>query len=287
VGRGEKRARDADRNLAIEFVQHAWVDGQLTRDEHEERVDRLLVARTLADVETEVRDLQGPGGSIWRPSVPPGAPLVAVESTPLAPPAPPPTDAEQAAADAALVRKGRAVIVGAAVLIAGATALGSAGDEEYATEGSWEDDTHSGVVAMLDLDAMAEQAEAEFGGTEVHSVTLGFDEDSGEDVVTVVVPRAGEPGQAYEVVWDVETDSWADGREEVEATGELIDLLDVSEVDLDTINAEAWGSPGYVEEVGLVVRADTYEGEQVCVTATAGGDGPDTTLRYDCDGNLL
>jgi len=287
VGRGEKRARDADRNLAIEFVQNAWVDGQLTREEHEERVERVLRATTVADVEREVRDLQGPGGSIWRPTVPPGTPLVAVEPTPLAPPAPSPTAAEQAEADAALVRKGRGVILGAAALLVGALMIGNAAsDDEYAVEGSWED-SRSAVVAMLDLEAMADQAEVEFGGTEVHSVTLAPDAAGGEDVVTVVVPREGEPGEAYEVVWDVETDSWATDRTETKADGSLIDLRDLSEVDLDLINADAWGAPGYVEEVDLLVRADTYEGQQVCVTATAGGDGPDTTLRYDCDGNQL
>ncbi|MFI5428431.1 DUF1707 domain-containing protein [Aeromicrobium sp. UC242_57] len=60
------RARDVDRDVAIEIVEAAWADGQLTRDEYEQRVDRLLQASTLADLERDILDLQ-PEGVVWRP----------------------------------------------------------------------------------------------------------------------------------------------------------------------------------------------------------------------------
>ena len=63
----EKRARDVDRDLAIDFVEAAWVDGQLTREEYDVRVDRLLRSRTVGELERELSDLQGPNGARWNP----------------------------------------------------------------------------------------------------------------------------------------------------------------------------------------------------------------------------
>ncbi len=57
-----KKARDADRDAAIEVVEAAYADGQITQADSELRVGRLLQARTIGDVEVLVRDLQGAAG---------------------------------------------------------------------------------------------------------------------------------------------------------------------------------------------------------------------------------
>lgn len=54
------RARDADRNLAIDLIDAAYSDGQLTSTEREERCDRVLATETLGDLRTLTRDLQTP-----------------------------------------------------------------------------------------------------------------------------------------------------------------------------------------------------------------------------------
>ncbi|MFS3128952.1 DUF1707 domain-containing protein [Nocardioides sp. Bht2] len=52
------RARDADRNEVVEALEAAFVDGQLTADEREQRVAAALSAVELDDLRPLVRDLQ-------------------------------------------------------------------------------------------------------------------------------------------------------------------------------------------------------------------------------------
>ena len=53
-----KKARDADRDAAIEVVEAAFADGQISRPDYDLRVDRLLNATTVGDVQSLVQDLQ-------------------------------------------------------------------------------------------------------------------------------------------------------------------------------------------------------------------------------------
>lgn len=54
------RARDADRNIAVELIDAAYSDGQLTAVERERRMERALNAATLGDLRRVTRDLQAP-----------------------------------------------------------------------------------------------------------------------------------------------------------------------------------------------------------------------------------
>lgn len=60
------RARDSDRERAVQVVAAAFADGQLDRTEHDVRVSRLQQARTFADLDAELADLQRPGQTLWR-----------------------------------------------------------------------------------------------------------------------------------------------------------------------------------------------------------------------------
>lgn len=51
------RASDADREVVRSVLAEAYADGRLTREEHDERVDATLGARTLGDLPALVRDL--------------------------------------------------------------------------------------------------------------------------------------------------------------------------------------------------------------------------------------
>ncbi len=51
------RTTDAERQAAIEAVNDAYVTGQLAFDEHSERVAAVMLARTNAEVQHELRDL--------------------------------------------------------------------------------------------------------------------------------------------------------------------------------------------------------------------------------------
>ncbi|WP_143650472.1 DUF1707 domain-containing protein, partial [Streptomyces tricolor] len=53
----ELRASDADRDRVADILREALAEGRLTADEHAERVDGVLAARTLGELEAFIRDL--------------------------------------------------------------------------------------------------------------------------------------------------------------------------------------------------------------------------------------
>lgn len=55
-----KKARDADRDAAIEVVEAAYADGQLSKPDSELRVERLLQARTMGEIQAITRDIRSP-----------------------------------------------------------------------------------------------------------------------------------------------------------------------------------------------------------------------------------
>jgi hypothetical protein len=85
VSTSDRRARDKDRDAAIEIVEAAWADGQIVEADRDKRVEELLRAQTLHEIEMYVHDLQPPAAP--RPA-PPGAappplpPLAVVEYGP-------------------------------------------------------------------------------------------------------------------------------------------------------------------------------------------------------------
>ena len=56
----DKRARDQDRDQAIEVVEAAWADGQIIEADRDKRVESLLQAQTMAEVQMLTHDLQLP-----------------------------------------------------------------------------------------------------------------------------------------------------------------------------------------------------------------------------------
>jgi hypothetical protein len=55
--RGRLRAGDADRDQAVEFLNAAFGEGRLSKDEYDERLEKALSARTYADLDLLVGDL--------------------------------------------------------------------------------------------------------------------------------------------------------------------------------------------------------------------------------------
>jgi Domain of unknown function (DUF1707)/Domain of unknown function (DUF4190) len=56
-GRGRIRAADADRDRVAEFLNTAYVEGRLSKDEYDGRLEKALSARTYADLDQVVADL--------------------------------------------------------------------------------------------------------------------------------------------------------------------------------------------------------------------------------------
>lgn len=59
-GYGRMLVSKADREQVISQLNDAFIDGRLTRDEHEERVERALCARTYGDLFRVTGDLPVP-----------------------------------------------------------------------------------------------------------------------------------------------------------------------------------------------------------------------------------
>jgi hypothetical protein len=57
IAGGNLRASDADREQVATLLSSAYAEGRLTRDEHGERIDRLMAAKTFDDLIPITRDL--------------------------------------------------------------------------------------------------------------------------------------------------------------------------------------------------------------------------------------
>ena len=55
--RGKMRAADADRDRVVEFLNTAYSEGRLSKDEYDGRLENALSARTYADLDQLVTDL--------------------------------------------------------------------------------------------------------------------------------------------------------------------------------------------------------------------------------------
>jgi hypothetical protein len=62
------RASDTDRDQVVEVLRDALMTGRLTQDEHAERLEQTLTARTLGELEPITQDLAVPGQTAPRPA---------------------------------------------------------------------------------------------------------------------------------------------------------------------------------------------------------------------------
>src|SRR5215207_11587726 len=57
IAGGNLRASDADREQVATLLSTAYAEGRLTREEHDERIDQLMAAKTFDDLIPITRDL--------------------------------------------------------------------------------------------------------------------------------------------------------------------------------------------------------------------------------------
>ncbi|MER5543250.1 DUF1707 SHOCT-like domain-containing protein [Streptomyces sp. NPDC001118] len=97
----ELRASDADRDRIADILREALAEGRLTADEHAERVEGVLHAKTVGELEVFIRDLPA---AHQRPAAPAYAP---VPPRPAPGAIPPEADANVVAVLSSAVRRGR------------------------------------------------------------------------------------------------------------------------------------------------------------------------------------
>jgi hypothetical protein len=69
IAGGNLRASDADREQVATVLTTAYAEGRLSREEHEERLDQLLVAKTFDDLIPITQDLVSTGFPIGAPNL--------------------------------------------------------------------------------------------------------------------------------------------------------------------------------------------------------------------------
>ena len=62
------RASDTDRDQVVDVLREALMSGRLTQDEHAERLEQTLQAKTLGELEPITRDLVVPGTALPQPA---------------------------------------------------------------------------------------------------------------------------------------------------------------------------------------------------------------------------
>lgn len=220
------RARDADREAAIELVNAAYADGQITDVERSERSNRLRAARTFADLDAQLVDLQRPGESRWQ------APVPAARTAP----------APGRAAAAFVVI---AAVIGMLFVMFQIfddpdpeTPLGAASQPEAET-----------VIDLYTTEGFTQLTEAtqeKFGTTKVTSVHLY----GGYASVTVVIDRSKRRYATW--MYDGAWDEWD--------VGTVSDSDDIRYIDLATLNSAA------IAPAMTRVSAAVDEPESVSVT---------------------
>lgn len=259
VSQRRVRARDDDRDAAIEIVEAAWSDGQLTRDEYDRRVDRLLRAPTLRDLEVEIADLQ-PEGVTWQP---PSSVVV-----PLA-------DAPKRAANSST-----SVIIAVAlagVVVAGliVRSLASSAPPSRPT-GPDPVVASSSLLTPASFMLAREELDRQAGSDAVYSAVLT------RDSFAVVRPTSATGDAAVRSSWNGE---WTEDQLST-SSGERLSLGLVSAEAISTILADARDESGKDVELTLLFQIEHRGDQRVCITATVSGDTP-WTARYDCRGQLV
>ncbi|MFI7504377.1 DUF1707 domain-containing protein [Streptomyces sp. NPDC049687] len=94
----ELRASDADRDRIADILREALAEGRLTAEEHAERVEGVLAAKTVGELEVFIRDLPAAHERRTAPSAPP---------RPAAGPIPVDPDDNVVAVFSSAVRRGR------------------------------------------------------------------------------------------------------------------------------------------------------------------------------------
>lgn len=250
------RARDVDRDAAIDVVESAWADGQLTRDEYEQRVDRLLQAPTLRVLEQEIADLQ-PEGLTWQPP----STVVASQADP----------AKQVAASSTSVM---IAVVLAGIIIAGLVVrslLSSAPPSQRADQDPVVASTS--MLTPASFNVAREELDRQAGSDAVYSAVLT------RESFVVVRPTSSTGTDAVQASWDGQ---WSQDLRTT-SSGERLSLGLVNAEAVSTILTQARQKWGKKVELKLLFQIQHYRDQRVCITATAVGDST-WIARYDCRG---
>jgi hypothetical protein len=81
IAGGNLRASDADREQVATVLSTAYAEGRLSREEHDQRVDQLMTAKTFDDLIPITRDLVVVGAAAESPAPTPAVQPFAIDKT--------------------------------------------------------------------------------------------------------------------------------------------------------------------------------------------------------------
>ncbi|HQR27133.1 MAG TPA: DUF1707 domain-containing protein [Nocardioides sp.] len=269
----QKKARDADRDAAIEVVEAAYADGQITQPDYDLRVDRLLRAHTVGEVQGLVHDLRRDPDE----EVTDVVEAVTGDSVAARPTRPLPT-ARPAA------RPGRALLLVAALV--GGILLAVLVPIWLASRGG--DGVSAGPVGLGDRTSLltpsgyaffVEELEGKTGSREAFSLVLY----PGYAVVDVPVDETSQ----REFSWYFDGD-WSEFGGAGTSTD---DRFSVDQVDGTVIAEGIDQAKAGVEDATTwyaIVSAPDRGSARTCVTAYASNDFQETSyVRLTCDGSVV
>ncbi len=267
------RARDADRHAAVDIIEAAYADGQLSHEEFDSRVEQALKASRLSQLDHTVGDIQSRGPLPWRTPAPPEGPV----------------PGERQLGRAALVWAGCAVAV-LAVMI-GPLLLGSDPPAADPVEEPLPTHTQRPSVPASQLVWIEDPLTSAGLNDFMHEYEERFgDEASATRVVlrrtSVDVVRPGADGKtALAYTWDgvwtgPRSRKGGDQRFEFSTLGydQISEPLEWARADV-----------GEATDSWVEIRVYNVKGREVCFTAHAVNDetGAKATVATNCDGEVV
>jgi hypothetical protein len=271
-----KKARDADRDAATEVAEAAYADGQISKADCEFRVERLLQAQTMAEIQAITRDLRPPGSAIPAPTQ---RPTDLVTSTRAATPS-----AQVASRPEAGGRTLVGVIVAVVILlvlagvgVAGALFVGQVADSGFAS-GEAQESVVADMTSAEGYDDFVAALTEKTGSSVVFNATIY----PGYAVVEVPVDDSSQ--RAYGWYYD---GTWSDWTGRGTAEEQRLDLADLDgAIVAATLKKVARKIEDPAAMYVLVNPAGRAEG--VCLSAYANNEFDETAyVDATCEGKVV
>lgn len=238
---GRKRARMVDRDKAVEVINAAYAEGQLTTEQREDRVHRALLATHMGDLDQVTSDLQRAESAV--------------------------PEKVGAAPDSWWARTSRRtkVVIAAALLlvVGGGVAITQMGEDDPTTQTQTQQYFVPATAEAVER-LIADQ-EAEFGTTKSYGVNLQA------QLSTVAVPT--DDGRARFQMWKPLPDGGFESSGEITGAGDQIEF-DLADVDLDALDQQiesAWTTlevPDPTHATVVIHHWDQHDEPRISINVT-------------------
>lgn len=254
-----KKARDADRDAAIEVVETAYADGQISRPDYDLRTDRVLRAETVGELQMLVQDLQ-----------------VTVDVLPAPTPARSTSSVSPRAVKLVLAAVAAVIALGLVVPLVLVGRVDSV--QEGAISAPVPLAETSDLTTAQGYNRLVQEIEAKTGSTTVFNAVVypGY--------AVIEVPVDAESQRSYGWYYDGEWDEWT-------GTGKADeDRFELDEVSGRTVGSLVKEARGLVEDpdTSYVIVNSQGRAEDVCLSAYASNEYGETAyLDARCDGTVV